>query len=62
MAAFQLPCTGDSLAETMRVPSWMPSAPSAKAAAIEAPSTNPPAATMGTSTWDRTRGSSATAR
>ena len=36
----------------MRVPSCMPSAPSAKAAAIDAPSMKPPAAMMGTSTCD----------
>ena len=42
----------------MRVPICTPSAPSANAAAIVEPSTKPPAATIGTSTFDRTSGSS----
>ena len=58
IASFQLGCTGDSAAETMRVPSCTPSAPSAKAAAIERPSTKPPAAMIGTSTFERISGSS----
>ena len=57
MASFQLLWTGDSAAETIRVPIWMPSAPIAKAAAMVLPSTNPPAAMMGTSTFERTSGS-----
>ncbi len=43
MACFQLSCTGDSAADTMRVPICTPSAPRAKAAAIERPSQMPPA-------------------
>ena len=58
IASFQFWCTGDSAALTMRVPICTPSAPSANAAAIEAPSVMPPAATIGTSTFDRTRGRS----
>ncbi len=50
IAFFQFSCTGDSADETMRVPIWMPSAPSAKAAAIVRPSTMPPAAMTGTLT------------
>ena len=42
----------------MRVPSCTPSAPSASAAAIVGPSTNPPAAITGTSTFETTSGSS----
>ena len=42
----------------MRVPICTPSAPRAKAAAIVAPSTMPPAAMIGTSTRERTSGSS----
>jgi hypothetical protein len=49
MASFQFWCTGDSAALTMRVPIWMPSAPSAKAAAMVRPSSMPPAAMMGRS-------------
>ena len=52
MACFQLSCTGDSAADTIRVPICTPSAPSANAAAIVAPSTMPPAAMIGTSTRD----------
>ena len=58
IACFQFSCTGDSSDDTMRVPIWMPSAPSAKAAAIVAPSTMPPAAMIGTRTFDATSGSS----
>ena len=58
IACFQLSCTGDSAADTMRVPIWTPSAPSANAAAIVAPSRIPPAAMIGTSTFERTSGSS----
>jgi hypothetical protein len=47
IAFFQFAWTGDSRAETMRVPIWTPSAPSAKAAAIETPSQMPPAAMIG---------------
>ena len=50
MACFQLSCTGDSAADTMRVPICTPSAPRAKAAAIDRPSAMPPAAMTGTST------------
>ena len=57
-AFFQFSWTGDSTADTMRVPICTPSAPKAKAAAMERPSTKPPAAMMGTSTWERTKGSS----
>ncbi len=42
----------------MRVPICTPSAPNAKAAAIDAPSTIPPAAMTGTSTAAHTWGSS----
>ena len=42
----------------MRVPSCTPSAPSARAAAIVGPSTNPPAAITGTSTLETTSGRS----
>ena len=49
IACFQLSWTGDSSADTMRVPICTPSAPRAKAAAIVAPSTMPPAAMIGTS-------------
>ena len=58
IACFQLSCTGDSAADTMRVPICTPSAPRAKAAAIDAPSMMPPAAMIGTSTRERTSGSS----
>ena len=57
-ACFQLSCTGDSAQDSMRVPICTPSAPRAKAAAIEGPSLMPPAAMMGTSTRERTSGSS----
>ena len=42
----------------MRVPICTPSAPRARAAAIVAPSRIPPAAMIGTSTFDTTSGSS----
>ena len=58
IAFFQLSCTGDSFDDTIRVPSCTPSAPSANAATILAPSTKPPAAMIGTDTFDRTSGSS----
>ena len=58
IACFQPSCTGDSAADTMRVPICTPSAPRAKAAAIEAPSQMPPAAMIGTSSFARTSGSS----
>ena len=58
IACFQLSCTGDSAADTIRVPICTPSAPSANAAAMVAPSMMPPAAMIGTSTRDRTSGSS----
>ena len=58
IACFQLSCTGDSAADTIRVPICTPSAPRAKAAAIVAPSMIPPAAMIGTSTRERTSGSS----
>jgi len=58
IACFQLSCTGDSAADSIRVPIWMPSAPSANAAAIEGPSQKPPAAITGTSTFEHTSGSS----
>ena len=58
MACFQFWCTGDSAADTMRVPICTPSAPSASAAAIDGPSQIPPAAMIGTSTRDRTSGRS----
>ena len=35
IACFQLSCTGDSAADTIRVPIWTPSAPSANAAAMD---------------------------
>ena len=38
IACFQFSCTGDSAADTMRVPICTPSAPSANAAAIARPS------------------------
>ena len=50
--------TGDSAAETIRVPIWTPSAPKAKAAAIEAPSVTPPAPITGTPTLETTSGNS----
>jgi hypothetical protein len=56
MACFQLTCTGDSRADTIRVPICTPSAPSANAAAMVAPSVIPPAAMIGTSTWLRISG------
>ena len=52
MSCFQLSCTGDSAALTMRVPICTPSAPSTNAAAIDRPSQTPPAAMIGTSTCD----------
>ena len=58
MSCFQLSCTGDSAALTMRVPICTPSAPSANAAAIDRPSHMPPAAMIGTSTCDAISGSS----
>ena len=58
IACFQLSWTGDSAADTMRVPICTPSAPSANAAAIVGPSMMPPAAMIGTSTCERTSGSS----
>ena len=58
IACFQLSWTGDSSADTMRVPICTPSAPRANAAAIDGPSTMPPAAMIGTSTFERTSGSS----
>ena len=57
-ACFQLSCTGDSAAVSIRVPICAPSAPSANAAAIETPSAIPPAATIGTSTFAAISGSS----
>ncbi len=50
-------CTGDSAADTMRVPICTPSAPSANAAAMLRPSQMPPAAITGTSTCEHTSGS-----
>ena len=58
IAFFQFAWTGDSSDDTMRVPICTPSAPSANAAAIVAPSQMPPAAMIGTSTFERTSGSS----
>ena len=58
MASFQFWCTGDSAADTMRVPICTASAPRARAAAMVAPSVKPPAAMMGKSVRDRTRGRS----
>ena len=58
MSCFQLSCTGDSAALTMRVPICTPSAPSTNAAAIDRPSHTPPAAMIGTSTCDAISGSS----
>ncbi|SHU09732.1 Uncharacterised protein [Mycobacteroides abscessus subsp. abscessus] len=49
---------GDSAADIIRVPICTPSAPSANAAAIETPSQIPPAAMIGMSTCERTKGSS----
>ena len=57
IACFQLSWTGDSAADTIRVPICTPSAPRANAAAMVAPSVIPPAAMIGTSTFDRTNGS-----
>ena len=56
IACFQFSWTGDSAADTMRVPIWTPSAPRANAAAIVAPSVMPPAAMIGTSTRERISG------
>ena len=53
IAFFQFMCTGDSADETMRVPICTPSAPSVKAAAMVRPSTMPPAAIIGTSTFSQ---------
>src|SRR5579871_4990917 len=50
--------TGDSAAETMRVPICTPDAPNANAAAMDTPSVIPPAAITGTSTAAHTWGSS----
>ena len=58
IACFQLGCTGDSREATIRVPICTPSAPSAKQAAMVAPSQTPPAAMIGTPTFSRTSGSS----
>ena len=58
MASFQFAWTGDSAAETMRVPICTASAPSAKAAAMDLPSTMPPAATTGRSICEQISGSS----
>src|SRR6185369_7510509 len=55
--SFQFWCTGLSAAETMRVPIWTPSAPSAKAAAMVRPSVMPPAAITGRSVFEQTSGS-----
>ena len=57
ISCFQLSCTGDSAALTMRVPICTPSAPSIIAAAIDRPSQMPPAAMIGTSTCDAINGS-----
>ena len=51
-------CTPDSTDDSIRVPICTPSAPSANAAAIERPSAIPPAATIGTSSFDAMSGSS----
>ena len=58
IACFQFMCAGDSADDSIRVPIWMPSAPIAKAAAIERPSVKPPAAITGTFTLEQTSGSS----
>ena len=58
IASFQFWCTGDSAAETMRLPICTPSAPSANAAAIDRPSQMPPALITGTSTFEHTSGKS----
>ena len=57
-ACFQLSWIGDSAADTILVPSWMPSAPSASAAAIVGPSRNPPAAMTGNAIRETTSGTS----
>ena len=51
-ACFMFQCTPDSCDDSIRVPICTPSAPSANAAAIERPSAMPPAATIGTSSFD----------
>ena len=55
-ACFQLSCTGDSAADSILVPICTPSAPRARAAAIDTPSQIPPAAITGTSTSATTSG------
>ena len=57
-ACFMFQCTPDSSDDSIRVPICTPSAPSANAAAIERPSAIPPAATIGTSSFDAISGSS----
>ena len=57
-ACFQLLCTGESEQLSIRVPICTPSAPMAKAPAMDKPSHIPPAAMIGTSVRERISGNS----